>query len=154
MTSDFANDVLEVYKKPITKLCSPFSVKFENETSVGSGPVREFFSLLMNMIVDGFPLEGEDKPLTLVFEGEVDHKVPVANSLLRRTGFYKLIGSMIAHSFLHGGPPIFGISQAIIEYMLAEKCEEISSLEAVDISDIDLRNAPNEVNYAMYSLIK
>jgi hypothetical protein len=38
--------------------------------------------------------------------------------------------------------------------MLAEKCEEISSLEAVDISDIDLRNAPNEVNYAMYSLIK
>jgi hypothetical protein len=31
---------------------------------------------------------------------------------------------------------------------LAEKCEEISSLEAVDISDIDLRNALNEVNYA------
>lgn len=148
MTSDFANDVLEVYKKPISKLCSPFSVKFENETSVGSGRIREFFSLLMSMIVNGFPLEGEDKPLTLVFKGEADHKVPVANSLLRRTGFYKLIGRMIAHSFLHGGPLIFGISQAIVDYILAEDNEEISSLEAVDIPDIDLRDTLIEVNYA------
>ena len=40
--SDFANDVLEVYKKPVTKLCSPFSIKFENETSVGSRPIGNF----------------------------------------------------------------------------------------------------------------
>ncbi len=108
LASDFANDVLEVYKKTIEKLCSPFSVKLENETSVGSGPVCEFFSILMNMIVDGFPLDGEDKAPTLIFEGESDHKIPVANSLLRRTGFYKLVGRMIAHSFIHKGPPIFG----------------------------------------------
>ena len=55
----------------------------------------------MNMIIEGFPLDGENKPVTLVFEGEDDHKVPVANYLLRRTGFYKLVGKMIAHSFIH-----------------------------------------------------
>ena len=73
MESDFANDVLGVYKKPINKLCSPFSINFENETSVGSEVVREFFSILVNMIIDGFPLNGENKPVTLVFESEDDH---------------------------------------------------------------------------------
>ena len=152
MKSDFANDVLEVYKKPVTKLCSPFSIKFENETSVGSGPIREFFSILMNMLIDGFPLDGENNPVTLVFEGEDDHKVPVANSLLQRTGFYKLVGKMIAHSFIHNGPPVFGVSQAVVDYMLAET-DEISLLELADISDIDLRNALVEVNNFL-SIIK
>ncbi len=147
MTPDFANDVMEIYKKPLQKLCSPFSVKFENETSIGSGPVREFFSILMNMVINGFPLDGEDKPATLIFEGEDDHKVPVANSLLRSTGFYTLVGRMIAHSFLHSGPPVFGISQAIVDCMVAENDEEIPSLQVADISDIDLRNALLEVGY-------
>ena len=119
MKSDFANDVLEVYKKPITKLCAPFSIKFENERSVGCGPIREFFSILMNMLIDGFPLDGENNPVALVFEGEDDHKVPVANSLLQRTGFYKLVRKMIAHSFIHNRPPVFGVSQTVVDYMLA-----------------------------------
>ena len=121
MASDFANDVLAIYKAPYSKLLSPFSVKFENETSVGGGPVREFFSLSMSMIMNGFLLEGENKPLTLVFEGEADHKVPVANSLLRSTGFYKSIGRMIGHSFLHGGPPVFGLFSS---HRLFNRCEQ------------------------------
>ena len=152
MTPDFANDVMEIYKKPLQKLRSPFSVKFENETSIGSGPVREFFSILMSMVIHGFPLDGEVKPVTLIFEGENDHKVPVANSLLRSTGFYKLVGRMIAHSFLHSGLPVFGISQAIVDCMVAENDEEIPSVQVADISDIDLRNALLEVGY-MASLI-
>lgn len=145
MTSDFANDVLAIYKTPNKKLCYPFCVKFENETSVGVGPVREFFSLLMSMIMNGFPVDGEAKPLTLVFEGEVDHKTPVANSLMRSTGFYKAIGRMIAHSFLHGGPPVFGLSKAVIEYLAAKDHCGIPNLEVADIPDIDLRNALTEV---------
>ena len=137
MTPDFANDVMEIYKKPLQKLHSPFSVKFENDTSIGSGPVREFFSILMSMVIHGFPLDGEVKPVTLIFEGEDDHKVQVANSLLS-TGFYMLVGRMIAHSFLHSGPPVFGISQAIVDCMVAENDEEIPSLQVADTLDIDL----------------
>ena len=77
--------------------------------------------------------------------------VPVANSLLRRTDFYRLVGKMIAHSFIHNGPPVFGVSQAVVDYMLAET-EEISSLEPADISDIDLRNALVEVNSFLLSI--
>ena len=61
-SSDFANDILRIYKSRSSKFCSRFSVKFDNETSVGSGPVREFFSLVMKMLVDGFPLEGGISP--------------------------------------------------------------------------------------------
>ena len=104
------------------------------------------------MLIDGFPLDGENNPVTLVFEGEDDHKVPVANSLLQRTGFYKLVGKMIAHSFTHNGSPVFGVSQAVVDYMLAET-DEISLLELADISDIDLRNALVEVNNFL-SIIK
>ncbi|XP_046862669.1 uncharacterized protein LOC124456227 [Xenia sp. Carnegie-2017] len=73
--------------------------------------------LIMKMILDGFPLDCEERPKTLVFEGENDHKVPVANSLLRSTGFYKCIGRMIAHSFLHAGSPLFGISEVVVDYL-------------------------------------
>ena len=145
MSSDFANDILEIYKSPSRKFCSRFSVKFENETSVGSGPVREFFSLVMKMLINGFPLEGEDKPPTLVFEGEKDHKIPVANSLLRSTGFYKSIGRMIAHSFLHAGPPVFGISKVVADYLVSD-ADEIPLTEVADIPDIDLRIALTEVS--------
>ena len=147
MASDFANDVLAIYKAPNSKLLSPFSVKFENETSVGGGPVREFFSLLMSMIMNGFLLEGENKPLTLVFEGEADHKVPVANSLLRSIGFYKSIGRMIGHSFLHGGPPVFGLSSAVIDYLIDVNKESLPTFEVADIPDIDLRNDLLEVQF-------
>lgn len=144
MSSDFANDILGIYKNQCSKFCSRFGVKFENETSVGSGPVREFFSLVMRMLIDGFPLDGEDKPPTLVFEGENDHKIPVANSLLRSTGFYKSIGRMIAHSFLHAGPPVFGISKVVVDYLVCDT-DGIPLIEVADIPDIDLRIALNEV---------
>ena len=135
MSSDFANDILRIYKSPSSKFCSRFSVKFDSETSVGSGPVREFFSLVMKMLVDGFPLEGGDKPQTLVFENENDHKIPVANSVLRSTGFHKSIGRMIAHSFLHAGPPVFGISKVVVDYLVSDT-DEIPLIEVADIPDI------------------
>lgn len=151
MTSDFANDVLAIYKAGNNKLCSPFSVKFENETSVGRGPVREYFSLLTEMMMNGFPAEEENKPCTLVFEGEDNHKVPVANALLRSTGFYLSIGRMIAHSFLHGGPPIFGLSLAVVQYIASDDKEEISDIQIADVPDIDLRSALLEVHgYILY----
>ena len=145
MSSDFANDILGIYKNQSPKFLSRFSVKFENETSVGSGPVREFFSLVMKMHVNGFPLDGGDNPPTLVFEGEHDHRIPVANSLLRSTGFYKSIGRMIAHSFLHAGPPVFGISKVVVDYLVSDT-DDISFIEVADIPDIDLRVALTDVS--------
>ena len=137
MASDFANDVMGIYKAKTDKLCSRFSVKFENET-VGSGPVREYFSLLTSMLIQGFLLYGERKSPTLIFEGKDDHKIPVSNSLLRSTGIYKAVGRMIANFFLHCGPPVFGISGAVVNYLLSGTTNDVPLLEVADILDVDL----------------
>ena len=102
LQDEFTGDVLTIYKKPNSSLCSTLRVNFENERGVGDGPVREFFSLLMGMVQNGFPL-GDSQP-TLVFEGEEDHKIPVPNALLCSSGFFTSVGRMIAHSFLHEAP--------------------------------------------------
>ena len=104
LQEEFASDVFTSYKKSSPGFCSGVRVKFENERGVGDGPVRAFFSLLMGMVQNGFPLD--ETHLSLVFEGQADHKVPVSNALLCSSGFFKSVGRMVAHSFLHGGPTL------------------------------------------------
>ena len=45
---------------------------------------------------------------------------------------------MIAHSFLHHGPLVFGISEAVVNYFLSETTNDILLLEVADIPDDDL----------------
>ena len=87
--------------------------------------MREFFSALKGFLHDGFPLDGEGLgKLTKVFEGEEDHKLLIPNDhyyvLLRNAGFYKSVGRMIAHPFLHGGP-------SLRSYDLREALKEVST---------------------------
>ena len=136
MNEEFTADVLAIYKKPNPGLNSTLRVKFENEVAVGEGPVREFFSTLMGFLHDGFPL-------TKVFEGEEDHKLPIPNALLRNAGFYTSVGRMIAHSFLHGGPPLYGLSPAVVEFWCQDS---INAVTIDDVPDYDLREALREVS--------
>lgn len=87
---EFGSDVLAIYKKPNPSFCSSVRVRFQNERAVGDGPVREFFSLLMEMVQNGFPLE--ESQVALVFEGQADHKLPVPNALLCSSGFFISVG--------------------------------------------------------------
>ena len=144
MNEEFTADVLAIYKKPNPGLNSTLRVKFENEVAVGEDPVREFFSTLMGFLHDGFPLDGVDQgKLTKVFEGEEDHKLPIPNALLRNVGFYTSVGRMIAHSFLHGGPPLYGLSPAVIEFWCQDS---INAVTIDDVPDYDLREALREVS--------
>lgn len=138
---EFTSDVLTIYKKPNSSPCSNLRVNFENERRVGDGPVREFFSLLMGMVQSGFPL-GDSQP-TLVFEGQEGHKVPVPNALLCSSGFFTSVGRMIAYSFPHGGPPIYGISPAVVNHCCSDG---IDSVTIEDVPDYELRQALIEVS--------
>lgn len=144
MNEEFSADVLAIYKKPNPGLNSTLRVEFENEVAVGEGPVREFFSTLMGFLHDGFPLDGEGLgKLTEVFEGQEDHKLSIPNALLRNAGFYKSVGRMIAHSFLHGGPPLFGLSPAVVQFWCQDS---INAVTIDDVQDYDLREALKEVS--------
>lgn len=80
MQVEFASDEMNIYKKPNPSFSSRVRVRFDNERALGGGPVREFFSLRMGMVQNGFP--PQESKLTLLFEGQVDHKVPVPNVIL------------------------------------------------------------------------
>lgn len=111
-------------------------------TTIGEGPVREFFSILMAFIQNGLYLDDPEQ-LTMLFEGETDHKIPVPNALLCNSGLYTSVGRMIVHSFLHGGPPLYGLSPAVLEFWTRESISEAVTIE--DIPDYDLRQALKEV---------
>ena len=80
----------------------------------------------------------------MFFEGETDHKIPVPNALLCNSGLYTSVGRMIAHSFLHGGPPVYGLSPAVLEYWTRESISEVVTIK--DIPDYELRQALKEVH--------
>ena len=108
---------------------------------MGDGPVREFFSLLMGMVQNGFPLE--ESQVTLVFEGQADHKVPIPNALLCSSGFFISVGRMMAHSFLHAGPAVYGLSPAVVDYWISDS---IDAITIEDVPDFELRQALVEVS--------
>lgn len=149
---DLENDILQLYKASNFSLTAEPKVRFEGEAGVGSGPVREFFSLSMQLLEEGLPDVFEPDKRLLIFEGQEDHKVPRQEPLLRQTGLFVAAGKMIAHSALHGGPGIHGISPAVVHYWSVEdvSVEELAGnrppVGLEDIPDVHLREILNEVH--------
>ena len=62
--------------------------------------------------------------------------------------FSKVRERMMAHSFLHGGTPIHGISSAVVDYWCSDS---IDSLTTEDVPNFELRQALIELscNFAL-----
>ena len=56
-------DVIGAYKNPSTKLRVGLKVCFEEEDAVGSGPVREFLTIAVNILDEGISSSGSKKLL-------------------------------------------------------------------------------------------
>ena len=126
-------------------LCAQPKVVFEDELAVGSGPTREYFSILMNLITGGFNIHGQGI-VTQVFEGEMDHKIPITNALLSQAGFYRAVGKMIGHICLHGGPFFYGLSPAIAHWLSFQNLESNPPpLVVRDVPDLELGSLLEQV---------
>lgn len=140
-------DILGAYKNPNTNLKANLRVCFEGEEGVGTGPVREFLFYAVKLAGEG--IDFPTKPI-IYFEGEEEHKVPVHNQALRQTGSFKAIGRILAHSFLHGGPSLGGLSPAVKHYFTCMKGHDgiVSPppLEIKDIPDVELQGMLEEVS--------
>ena len=152
LKGELETDILQLYKGKDTNFTAEPKVRFEGEAGVGSGPVREFFSLAMQLLEEGLQSDFGAEKHVLIFEGRCDHKVPRQQPLLRQTGLFVAAGKMIAHSALHGGPGVHGISPAVIHYWSVEdvSLEELSGnrppVGLEDIPDTDLREIVTQVN--------
>ena len=64
---------------------------------------------------------------------------------MKQAGLYLTVGKMLAHSILHGGPPYYGLSPAIIHYWKVDDViQDPLSLCLDDIPDYELRTALQE----------
>lgn len=51
---------------------------------------------------------------------------------------------MMAHSFLHAGPAVYGLSPAFINYLISDS---IDAMTILDVPDFELRQALVEVSW-------
>src|SRR5271154_2253417 len=98
---------------------------------------REFFwkgiQSLVNDKMDGKKL----------FEGEADHLLPTVDSILLRSGIFSTVGKFIAHSIIHCGIGLIGISTAAAQYLTTEHIDADTpfNITEQDIADVNVREA-------------
>ena len=88
------------------------------------GVIRQFYTQLLEVIADTF------------FQGDT-YRSPVYNCDLVASGVMKLVGAIIVHSVLQGGPgfPIF--SPGVYNYLAKGKLNNFEVMEAITIKDME-----------------
>ena len=116
------------------------NVVFDGEDGMDAdGLTRELCHMIMATMRDG-------KGGIILFEGQVDHLIPVHNEQYLASQYFKYAGQLIAYSFIHGGFGMTGLSRAIAEYLKSDdidKCLQFLSVE--DIPDLDVRQKLKQV---------
>ena len=92
---------------------------------------------LQNERIDGRPL----------FEGQIDHLLPVTDSKLLRSGVFGTVGKFIAHAIIHCGIGAIGLSEAVSEYLTTEHMTSDTPITITieDIPDMNMRATISQV---------
>lgn len=135
----FIREVFKLFKKGIDVKKAP-DVEFEGEDGMdASGLTREYLYLLMSKIRGG---DGT----TVLFEGQPGHLSPLYDVDCLDSGFYFFVGQALAQSFLHGGYPFVGMSQAVAHYIITDDIDEsIPFLAVEDIPDPEVRDVLKKI---------
>lgn len=86
--------------------------------------------------------EGPGK--TIFFIGEEDHQVPSTSKILLDSGLFVVVGRMVGHSVLHGGPGLNGLSTALFSTLIGQGEDGLVSIE--DCPDMDVREMLEKVS--------
>ena len=85
----------------------------------------------------------------VLFEGQIDHLIPVHNEQYLASQYYEYAGQLIAYCFVHayGGFGITGLSRVIAEYLKSAEVNWcLPYLSEEDIPDLDIREKLKEVH--------
>nr|XP_020483122.1 G2/M phase-specific E3 ubiquitin-protein ligase-like isoform X1 [Labrus bergylta]XP_020483666.1 G2/M phase-specific E3 ubiquitin-protein ligase-like isoform X1 [Labrus bergylta]XP_020516076.1 G2/M phase-specific E3 ubiquitin-protein ligase-like isoform X2 [Labrus bergylta]XP_029131192.1 G2/M phase-specific E3 ubiquitin-protein ligase-like isoform X3 [Labrus bergylta]XP_029131290.1 G2/M phase-specific E3 ubiquitin-protein ligase-like isoform X3 [Labrus bergylta]XP_029132000.1 G2/M phase-spec len=103
------------------------------------GVMRYFLTTIISKLQFGFRMNLGGVGQTLLFEGEPDHLVPAASEVLIESNLFRVAGRMIAHSFLHDGPHVTGLSPAVI-HVLFNGDPEMATIVVEDCPDLHIRS--------------
>lgn len=116
--SSTTNAIL-VYKAPAASLKKTPMVHFRGEAGIDRGALFKEFAettlkaLVMDQVEEGGPL----------FEGSHGHRLPVASKVHLMNRMFQVFGKALAHSLLHGGPGVKGLSPAL-KYALTSRIQQ------------------------------
>lgn len=130
--------LLSFYKQQQEWAC-PLHCTLEGDAAVGQGVMRYFMTTIISKLQFGFSLDLGGMGRTLLFEGEPDHLVPAASEPLIESNLFRVAGRMLAHSFLHDGPPVTGLSPAVI-HVLFNGDPEMATIVTEDCPDLHIRS--------------
>lgn len=116
------------------------NVVFANEAGIDAdGLTRELCHIVMATIQDG-------KGGVQLFEGKTDHLVPVHNEEFIASHYFEYVGKLIAHSVIHPGFELVGLSRAIAMYLISKDIDScLTHLSVEDIPDFEFQNHVNHV---------
>jgi hypothetical protein len=94
---DLFNDAVAFYKNVAFDPETPLRITFIDQPAIdGGGLLRQFFTDLFSCIIEG-------KPMSL-FLGECGRKCPTHSPQVVFSGMIEIVGKIIAHSLVQGGP--------------------------------------------------
>ncbi len=139
-SSSVVRDMFQLLKCGRLNLKAEPNVIFSNEPGMDAdGLTRELCHMVMANMRDG-------KGGIVLFEGNTDHLVPVHSEEYIASNYFKYAGQLIAHSVLHAGFGLTGLSRAISEYLVTEDINScLPYLSEEDISDMEIRETLKQV---------
>ncbi|KAL2094414.1 hypothetical protein ACEWY4_009133 [Coilia grayii] len=131
-------DILQLYKVPEMNWARPLHCSLKGDPAIGVGVERHFLSLEISKLQQGFNIKSDVTNITLLFEGEKNHLLPATSEAVLEVDLFIVAGRIIGHSFLHGGPLLTRLSQAII-HMISNGDIDTATITIEDVADYDIR---------------
>ncbi|XP_041832795.1 uncharacterized protein LOC121653125 isoform X2 [Melanotaenia boesemani] len=135
-----SREILMFYKTPDVDWACALHCTLQGDPAVGVGVKRHFLSLAMSKLQNGFNVNTDLTNVTMLFEGEQNHLLPATSETLIESDLFVVAGRMIGHAFLHGGPPFYGLSEAIVHMLIYPGDIDTATVTIADVADYDIRD--------------
>jgi len=124
---DILNNAITYYKSSDFNPSKRLRVVYQGQPACDTGGVvRQFFTQLLKAIFNAF------------FQG-CEYRSPIHNCDTAASGIMRIVGTIIVHSILHGGPGLPVFSPAVYYYLTKGNPEE--AMEGLSVIDCSLQMA-------------
>ena len=133
-------EVMKEHKRGSIDLKKKPDVEFVGEAGMDADALtREYFHILMSSLKEG-------AGCIVLFEGEENHLLPVHCTEYVASQYFVYVGKMIAHSILHCGKGLVGLSRALAQFIVTDDIERsMLNLTVNDVPDLEIRESLGQV---------
>ena len=146
---DIVMDFFHHYKSPEFNEVVPIKVQIKGEPAIDTGGVlRQAFTDVFHEIAGG-------ESYLRLFTGHNQRLTPIYNSEHILTGVFEVLGKLIAHSLIQGGPGFPFLAPGIYWYIsTGDLSEAVARASCLDIGDAELASFIERVRFNFTKVFK